>query len=242
MCASSPVFPSIVCTDGGEIPTLEIVVRDPSACFCGETIACSASQDGTRIDLEVRAEACGPLCEACFRELRGSCSLEGIALSPSPIYDVSINGTLAISGLQVGGPECFNPALPVSDSLICAWPGTALAASDVTSTCIPSDAAANAPIVVRTTACVDCFTQEAGCMLREDAGGTYQVTPLVRACDCPSCGACLPECQLRELYCTLPPLPSGEYQIQIAGRAQTTTLRVSETGTGTGNESCAAPP
>lgn len=234
-CApGSPVDPTVVCFDGnGEAPTFDITVVDPNACFCGETIACSASQDETGgIHVDVRADACGDLCEACFHELRGTCRLDGVRITPSPVYDVTINGVRALSGLSWGYPQCWNPAGPVGGGLLCSWPpDQSVTTSNV---CVPSDAGSGSPIVVRADVCMeDCFTEAAGCEITPTAVG-YEVRPLLRSCDCPTCGACAPGCIDRSFYCTLPPLENGSYAITVAGT--TRTLVVS--GTGADNTIC----
>jgi hypothetical protein len=233
-CPSAAVQPSVICFDGGEVPMAHITVYDPGACFCGETIACDATQDSNgTIHLEVRAEGC-ELCDACFPQLRGSCTLEGVRLTPSPVYDVTINGVPALSGLSWGATQCWDPAGPIEGSLICSWPGTALDATTVTDVCVPSEANSFQPVVVRATACLDdCFDVEAGCVINETATG-YEVQPLLRQCDCPVCGACAPGCHDRTFYCTLPQLEDGSYSITVAG--STSSITVSNAGTG--NASC----
>jgi hypothetical protein len=206
-CSTFPLRPTTVCEQSTSAAGRALVAT-LYGCYCGETFTCRGAVEGDHVRLAVEGDDCpGPLCDGCI-PLVSECELDA-PLDPGTAYRVDVNGDPAFvlpSTLDPTiHPSCFHPAPPVPEGLICDYPDGPVASSDATGVCVPSQVDPIEPFVVKLTACVDCFDEPSGCSLYETSDG-WRVEPTYRSCDCPTCGACSPECVSREFTCELPAL------------------------------------
>jgi hypothetical protein len=201
----------------GSARDIEVLIGGEGRCYCGETIECVARRGSAPNTLLIDAGLCaeGPLCDACFPYITGSCTLPPLEAGS---WHVEINGEPAfdVDVLERGivpewGAMCVRPAQVGEPSCGVSWPPVAGRHDQV---CHPQAVYIDSRVEIEVTnTCGTCET--GGPCFVEIFDDVIRVRPstLYPACDI----ACPAVCIERTDVCVTPPLPEGTWRVEVEG-------------------------
>lgn len=222
----------------GAPTTISVVVGGDGSCYCGERIECRARVSGPgTLALETGLCADGPLCEACFPFVEGTCDLP--ALTPGT-WRVTLNGRpgFELEALEAGvAPEWGETCTRLGDALSVCEPSWPPVPNVVDMACAQSDVLAGTRLGIDLTdSCASACDATGPCTV-SIFDDVVRVTPSTWQ---PSCDiACPAVCELRMETCYTPPLPAGEWRVLVEGYdAPLFTVRATDFGGDPGEVLC----
>lgn len=227
------------CTDhgNGAVPagapfSLPVFLGDGVTCYCGETIACSASVSAGVVELAT-AQCSDLLCDGCFPVVSGTCAIP--ALDPGS-YRVRVNGVDAmelVASNDVPGIGPVDVCETVADDHHCGLTWTPTLES-IDSVCLPGGPPAGTPFALHVTASVACGAIPQ-CEVQRTASHLRVVLRTVpTGCDVDCGGPTFP----LTAACAVPALEPGDYDLVTESGLSTTFTVVA--GTTTRDETCVA--